>query len=145
MRTGATRALLRPISCARPTAPGLRFAHLPPTSFSKSGFKASSIGSKQTQVLALAAYLPKTSLIRSYASTAAPGTTRNPDKEAQYAAKKLTAQPETVSASSSSHPINSELGQQQEEEDVDMMAGIRHDLVSDCPGTERKHIYTFIS
>ena len=43
---------------------------------------------------------------------------------------KLGADPELVSSSSSVHALNSELGAEQKEEDVDMMAGINHDMVS---------------
>lgn len=44
--------------------------------------------------------------------------------------QKIDATPESVSAVSSIHSVNSELGQADHEQDVDMMAGIRGDFVS---------------
>lgn len=43
--------------------------------------------------------------------------------------QKINATPELVSSSSSIHPINSEHGQGEQEQDIDMMAGIRSDFV----------------
>lgn len=49
--------------------------------------------------------------------------------EAQKAKEKLTPSPETVSTASSTHPIMSEIGTPDKNDDTDMMAGIRGDLV----------------
>jgi len=129
MRTGATRVLLQSLNCSSKTAaaPGLRFSHV-------SAFKNSSFV-KRSDSFALAAYRPAvTSLIRSYATATpqAPGTTRMVEREAELRTQKLSANPGMVSLESSMHPINSEVGakEQEEEADVDMMAGVRHDIVS---------------
>jgi hypothetical protein len=130
MRTGASRVLLQSLTCSSKTAaaPGLRFSHI-------SAFKNSSF--KRADSFALAAYRPAvTSLIRSYATATpqAPGTTRMVEREAELRTQKLSANPGMVSLESSMHPINSEVGakeaQESEEPDVDMMAGVRHDIVS---------------
>lgn len=70
-----------------------------------------------------------TSLVRSYASVT-PGVTRSAQEEKDLAQGKLVASPELVSAGSSTHPVFGEIGGKEKEEDVDMMAGIKHDMVS---------------
>lgn len=122
MRTSATRALLRPFSCTKASAaaPGFRYTHA--NALKHAGFP------KRTESLALSAYRPiSTSLVRSYASAS---LSRNVEREKELQQQKLGADPELVSSSSSTHALNSELGAEDKEEDVDMMAGIRHDMVS---------------
>jgi len=122
MRTSATRALLRPFTCTKASAaaPGLRFTHA--NALKLAGFP------KRTESLAISAFRPiTTSLVRSYASAS---VVRNVDREKELQQMKLGADPELVSSSSSVHALNSELGAEQKEEDVDMMAGINHDMVS---------------
>jgi len=120
MRTTASRALLQRLSCAKATAaPGLRFSHIPTTSFAKSTLNPASFG-KRSDILALTAYAPKTSLIRSYASKA----------EAALQSAKLTPHPEAVNETGSTQGIKTEMvNKQNDDDDVDMMAGIRHDMV----------------
>lgn len=50
--------------------------------------------------------------------------------EEKYSHEKLKATPETVSTTSSIHPMFEEVGTKTPEKDVDMMAGMRHDIVS---------------
>lgn len=50
--------------------------------------------------------------------------------EKELGAKKLSAHPEYVSTASSSHPIFGEVATKNKEDDTDMMAGIRSDVVS---------------
>ncbi|KAF2720193.1 hypothetical protein K431DRAFT_286035 [Polychaeton citri CBS 116435] len=52
----------------------------------------------------------------------------NLEAEHKASEKTLKPHPELVSTSSSTHPITSEVGVENEEKDVDMMAGIKHDL-----------------
>ena len=49
--------------------------------------------------------------------------------ESRYAHEKLKPTPETVSSTSSIHPMFSEVGADTPEREVDMTAGIKHDLV----------------
>nr|OQO19595.1 hypothetical protein B0A51_15891 [Rachicladosporium sp. CCFEE 5018] len=49
-------------------------------------------------------------------------------KEAQIAKDKLRVDPETVSTTSSTHPLMSEIATPEKEEDTDMMAGVKNDL-----------------
>ena len=113
MRTTAARALLRPLSCAKAnTAPGLRFSHIPTTNFSKSTFKPAS------KILALTTYASSTSLVRSYASSTTPGSAA--------ASNKLTTQ-----GGGSPKGVQTEFGNKEpDDDDVDMLAGVRHDIVS---------------
>lgn len=56
----------------------------------------------------------------------------DPKAEQELAAKKLEPTPETVSTTSSTHPVFGEVGLKESgERDADMMAGIKADLV--CP------------
>lgn len=126
MRTGASRVLLRPFTCGRQTAPGLRFSHVPVASFSKPSLGSTGLNVKRTESLALAAYRPKMSLMRTYASAAYPGTTQSLEKEQQFAQKKIDDHPERLSS-------NADIKAGEQEEDVDMMAGIRHDMVKHFP------------
>ena len=53
------------------------------------------------------------------------------DKKAEnrYAHEKLKATPETVTLTSSTHPMFSEIGTKNPENDVDMLASVKNDIV----------------
>ncbi|KAJ8612714.1 hypothetical protein MRB53_037290 [Persea americana] len=55
------------------------------------------------------------------------GTTQSSGKEAHFAEKPLVPHPNEVTLGSSMHPVLGELGPQAKEEEIDMMAGIKHD------------------
>ena len=59
----------------------------------------------------------------------APLSKIDPRHESEVGKEKLEVHPELVSAESSTHPLMSEVGREEEEKDADMMAGIRGDLV----------------
>ncbi|KAF2153833.1 hypothetical protein K461DRAFT_327129 [Myriangium duriaei CBS 260.36] len=48
--------------------------------------------------------------------------------EHELAGKKLSAHPEYVSASSSTHPVFGEVATKEKQDDTDMMAGVKHDI-----------------
>ena len=50
--------------------------------------------------------------------------------EAEWAKRRLQPEPELVSTESSVHNVRSETGTPEPEQDIDMMAGIRSDMVS---------------
>jgi hypothetical protein len=54
----------------------------------------------------------------------------NKQAEDRYRHEEIKPTPETVSSTSSTHPMFSEVGTENPERDVDMMAGVRHDVVS---------------
>ncbi|KAI9651588.1 MAG: hypothetical protein M1831_000599 [Alyxoria varia] len=88
--------------------------------------------------LALTAFTQKTALARRYASDApptphpmaAPGTYQRLDKEAHFRSKKWEVDPEGVTSTSSTIPIfsGSSKPSPDDEEDVDMLAGIKSDI-----------------
>lgn len=84
-------------------------------------------------ILSMTPYRRSTALIRSYASGAVPGVTRRADKEDKFRHGQVEPNPEAVSATSSIHPaFSGEVGLEEEkEQDTDMMAGIRHDMVGE--------------
>jgi hypothetical protein len=49
--------------------------------------------------------------------------------ESRYAHEEIKPTPETVSSTSSTHPMFSEVGAEQPQNEVDMMAGVKHDVV----------------
>lgn len=57
-------------------------------------------------------------------------TDEQKEAEKKYAHEKLKATPETVTASSTSHPMFGELGGTKPQPQVDMMAGVKGDVVS---------------
>lgn len=87
--------------------------------------------SRASKPLALALALRKpltTSLVR-YRSTPA-GITGGKEFEDAYAKEKVPSAVDLVSTESSIHPVTSEIGTENDEHDVDMMAGIKSDFVS---------------
>lgn len=126
MRTGASRALLRPFT--NPTTARARFVH---NLAQRSVFGQNSIVGKKFEPLALTAFRgANTALVRSYASGAVPGTTQDLEKEKKLANALLDSSPQFVSDESTTYPVKSEDAAKQQEDDTDMMAGIRHDMVS---------------
>lgn len=125
-RTAVPRGL-RPLASNLATAP--RQAQSITRLNSRAIFHHAAKSEPRTKVLSLCAYRNNTALIRSYASGAAPGTTRNEELEQSAKRRPIQAAPETVSSSSSIHPAFSEVGEKDKEDDTDMMAGIRHDIV----------------
>jgi len=89
------------------------------------GFKKSLTALERAKPLALSAYRPQTAVIRSYTG-AAPGTSQSLELEAKYR-REFKMEPETALRSSGSA---GEVDVEQNEDDVDMMAGMRHDLVA---------------
>ncbi|KAL9059488.1 MAG: hypothetical protein Q9162_001186 [Coniocarpon cinnabarinum] len=123
------RSLSKPAPCAAPRSVLLR-CFSSASSISEKRLPASL--ARQTKPLALSTFRQPTSVVR-YASSRAPGTVQRPDKEDKFAAEQLEANPELVSTGSSVHPIFSEVGQGEKEPDVDMMAGVRHDILQQEP------------
>jgi hypothetical protein len=92
----------------------------------------------KTQFGSLAAKRPQTSQLARVTPIKATIPRRNITKEQQkaedkYAHEKLVPTPETVSTTSTIHPIMSEHGAPTPEPDVDMMKGVRSDMVRCIP------------
>jgi hypothetical protein len=65
-------------------------------------------------------------------------TDKQKEAEKQYGQEKLRVSPETVSTTSSTHAIFGEVGveENKDNKDVDMMAGMKHDVVRQHPHYE---------
>ena len=74
---------------------------------------------------------PVTLALARYASQQAPMDKINKEVESKLGSQKLEAHPETVSSTSSTHPVFGEVGMPEDQhKDDDMMAGVKGDLVS---------------
>jgi hypothetical protein len=62
--------------------------------------------------------------------------------EDRYAHEKIKPTPETVSTTSSTHALFSEVGVKNPEKDIDMTASIKHDLVRSTPSGASSCILT---
>lgn len=120
LRTNASRSILRSLNTSQVASQQFR------QQFTAQLWTAA----RRPQTLAMTAAKPM-ALARLQSSDSKAGGIANVDlkHEAQKAKEKLTASPETVSTSSSTHPIMGEVGTKDEEDHTDMMAGIRGDMV----------------
>lgn len=117
-RTSAARSLVQGLNTT---------TRAPATSLIlRASLRTSAIPFKTSKTLSLALRQPvQNSLVRYQSTTSKPYQ----EAEAAYQKQKLEANPGEVSSASSMHPINSEIGTDEGEKDVDMMAGIRSDFV----------------
>jgi hypothetical protein len=124
LRNGASRIALKSMAAPRPaasftrTAPSLQWT----TQFS-------SLASRRPQLAQAAAQLkPVQSAVlrRCYADKIPEGQKQ---AESRYAKEEIKPTPETVTSSSTMHPIFTEVGAETQQKDVDMMAGVKHDVV----------------
>lgn len=121
-RTTATRSLPRSFSSLYATTPRSPITN----HVLKASLRTASRPFKAAPTLSLAVRQPmQKSLVRYQ-------TTRVFDPKAEEALQKqvLKPHPEIVSTGSSVHPVRGEVGVEEHEDDVDMMAGIRSDFVS---------------
>jgi hypothetical protein len=73
-------------------------------------------------------------------ATSTPLDKINKKNEEKIAHQKLEPTPETVSATSSIHPVLGEVATPEPERDVDMMAGLKQDVVSRSPLCMRSNL-----
>lgn len=102
-------------------------------SFGNNTFKANlsslSKPSRSPRAFALSVYQPTPKALTRYAHSKIMSVKEAREHEAVLAKERLPAYPALVSTESSMHPVNSEIGTEEHEKDVDMMAGIRSDFV----------------
>lgn len=123
LRNGASRLALRTMTApvARPAA---KFQH------------ASLPSQWTTQFGSMAATRPQTvhwkptqaSILCRNISEKIPKKQKEAEK--RYAQETIKPTPETVSLTSSTHPLFSEIGTETPQREIDMMAGLKHDVVS---------------
>jgi len=126
-RTTAARAVPKSLTTFRTTS-----TRTPLTKFTQqAAFRTSTRAVKTSPLLALAVQQPlRKSLVR-YASGGGSQVIYGQDPEAEKSlqTQKIVAVPEEVSSTSSVHKAFQEKGVEEQEQDVDMMAGIRSDFV----------------
>ena len=97
--------------------------------------KTSSFRSASTVALTL--HKPQTKALLRYSSSNVkdepPYDHINAKQEDKYAHEKMEVHPESVSAQSSVRSVSGEEGVEEQEKDVDMMAGVKADLVRSRP------------
>lgn len=129
MRTSVPRTLWR--SCTRfPTTTNSRLVHGVAQSQARNALKQSASASAKPLALTIFRASP-TALMRSYATASTAGTVpTGSEQQQELANQSIMTDPDHVNLKSSVHGITSEVGEKEvEEADVDMMAGIRHDMV----------------
>ena len=74
---------------------------------------------------------PMTLALARHASQQAPMDKINKEVESRLGSEKLKADPDSVSTTSSTHPVFGEVGMPEDQhKDADMMAGVKSDMVS---------------
>jgi len=128
LRTTATRAVLRSLSSA--TQQSGRIVFNAPSQKAQLTSRLCTLSSKRPQQFALAPFKPTTTaLLVRHQTTQTQWDKPDKKHEGEVAGAKLEATPEIVSSRSTTHPLFSEIGAEAPEKDVDMMAGIRADIV----------------
>lgn len=124
-RTTAARAVPKSLVSLRAPA-----ARIPVSKFvQQAAFRTSTRSVKTSPVLALERHQPiQKSLVR-YASTGKVVYTQDAEAEKASGSKSISPHPEYVSTQSSVHNAFTETATQEQEQDVDMMAGVRSDFV----------------
>lgn len=126
LRNGGTRVLVRGLKSSPRFSSPRKLSTIPLSSASLP-LPSCSLSLKRPQSLRITEYRPRSLAIQWYATTSGPPFDHiDAKKEAKIAGKKLEVDPEDVSTNSSVRSVFEE-GQGQEE--VDMLAGVKQDLV----------------
>ncbi|KAF1834361.1 hypothetical protein BDW02DRAFT_550571 [Decorospora gaudefroyi] len=123
LRNAASRLASRSVAAPRPAASFTRTA--PSVQWTA---KFGSHAARRPAIRQAAAQLkpaPSAILYRSLASKVSEGQKQ---AESRYAKEEIKPTPETVSSTSTTHPIFSEVGTETQQKEVDMMAGVKHDV-----------------
>jgi len=129
LRNPASRAVFRSFTNAgaKPARPTINGALQRPQLTSQ----LCTLSARSPQRIGVALNRPVITPFLRQASTAQPPHFDKPNTNAEdkIAHQKLEAHPELVSSTSSIHPLNSEIGVPEPEKEVDMLAGMKSDLV----------------
>lgn len=129
LRREAPRALLRSLKTPA-SAPVRRSPHATASPIQWRS-RICTTTSKRPQSLVLSQLKPSQASILTRSVTNTPWDKIDKKAEDKIAHQEIKPTPEIVSSRSSVHPIMHEVGTPNPERDVDMMAGIKHDVVSD--------------
>ena len=87
---------------------------------------------------------PVTLALARYASQQTPMDKINKEVESKLGSEKLKADPDTVSSTSSTHPVFGEVGMPEDQhKDADMMAGVKNDMVSANPSSSNDKLAVY--
>lgn len=134
-RTVAVRAIPSTFGTLRTPATRLNIARIA----QQAAYRTSSRTTKTSSILAVAIQKPISKSLIRYASTAAESKIvlgQDVEGEKKILGEKVVALPDLVAVDSSVHKLTSEVGNPQQQEDVDMMAGVKSDFVREAPGVE---------
>lgn len=126
-RTTATRSVSKSLTSLRTPAARAPLGKL----VQQAAFKTSTRQIKISPILALTTQQPlQKSLVRYVSSKVVLG--RDNNRETALQSERVFREPDLVTTSSTSHPVlTGEIGREEPEKDVDMMAGVKSDFVRD--------------
>lgn len=128
LRNGASRLALRSVTAPKSARPAASFTRTTPSLQWATQFGSLAARRPQLAQAAAAQLKPASAVLR---RSMADKTLTEGQKQAEsrYAQEKIKPTPETVTSTSSTHPMFSEIGTEQPQNDVDMAAGLKHDVV----------------
>ncbi|KAI4658150.1 uncharacterized protein J4E79_007132 [Alternaria viburni] len=129
LRNGASRLALRSAAAPQSARPAASFTRTTPSSL-QWATQFGSLAARRPQLAtaaAVAQWKPASAVLR---RSMADKTLTEGQKQAEsrYAHEKIKPTPETVTSTSSTHPMFSEVGTEQPQNEVDMAAGLKHDV-----------------
>ncbi|KAI4949592.1 hypothetical protein J4E91_005332 [Alternaria rosae] len=127
LRNGASRLALRSVTAPKSARPAASFTRTTPSLQWATQF--GSLAARRPQLAqAAAAQLKPASVVLRRSMADKTLTEGQKQAESRYAQEKIKPTPETVTSTSSTHPMFSEIGTEQPQNDVDMAAGLKHDV-----------------
>jgi len=128
LRNGASRLALRSVAAPKSARPAASFTRTTPSLQWATQFGSLAARRPQLAQAAAAQLKPASAVLR---RSMADKTLTEGQKQAEsrYAHEKIKPTPETVTSTSSTHPMFSEVGTEQPQNEVDMAAGLKHDVV----------------
>jgi hypothetical protein len=131
LRNGASRLALRSVAAPKSARSAASFIRTTPQLQWATQFGSLAARRPQLAQATVAQLKPASAILR---RSLADKTLSEGQKQAEsrYAKEEIKPTPETVSSTSSTHPMFSEVGAEAPQNEVDMMAGVKHDVV--CTG-----------
>ena len=128
LRNGASRLALRSVAAPIASRPAACFSRTAPSLQWQTQF--GSLAAKRPQLRQAAnALKPASSAILRRCMADGKLTEGQKQAESRYRNEEIKPTPETVTSSSTTHPIFSEIGGDRPQKEVDMMADMKHDVV----------------
>jgi hypothetical protein len=127
LRNGASRLALRSAAAPKSARPAASFTRTTPSVQWATQFGSLAARRPQLAQATAAQLKPASAILRR--GLADKLTEGQKQAESRYAKEKIKPTPETVTSTSSTHAMFSEVGAEQPQNEVDMMAGVKHDVV----------------